>query len=202
MTTTVGVGVRLGGCGPLRDVQASVPPVIPAATSRAASATVKRFQRDGRGSLLPPHKKVERWEQACRQSWRALALVIKAKLEALFRRKSTDKFENTDIGIGAAKFDAERAILLAHGKEIELNPKEAGILKLLLLKRGAPVSRDRLLASVWGYENLPNTRTVDNYVMSLRRKLELAAGPKVSIMTKRSVGYLLVQEGDAQVVDA
>ena len=127
--------------------------------------------------------------------------LIKAKIEALFRRKTTDKFESSDIEIGAAKFDPERAVLQADGKEVELNPKEAGILKLLLLKRGAPVSRDRLLASVWGYENLPNTRTVDNYVMSLRRKLESAAGPKVSIVTKRSVGYLLVQEGEAQTVE-
>ena len=43
----------------------------------------KRFQRDGRGSLMPSHKQVEKWEQACRQRWRALALVIKAKLEAV-----------------------------------------------------------------------------------------------------------------------
>jgi len=45
--------------------------------------TEKRFQRDGRGSLLSPPKKTEKWEQACRQRWRALALVIKAKLEAV-----------------------------------------------------------------------------------------------------------------------
>ena len=43
----------------------------------------KRFQRDGRGSLLAPIKRAEKWEQACRQRWRALALVIKAKLEAV-----------------------------------------------------------------------------------------------------------------------
>jgi len=45
--------------------------------------TEKRFLRDGRDSLMPPHKQIEKWEQACRQSWRALALVIKAKLEAV-----------------------------------------------------------------------------------------------------------------------
>jgi hypothetical protein len=43
----------------------------------------KRFQRDGHGRSLPPDKRHERWEQACRQRWRALALVIKAKLEAV-----------------------------------------------------------------------------------------------------------------------
>jgi hypothetical protein len=45
--------------------------------------TEKRFQRDGRGSLVGPAKRMEKWEQACRQRWRALALVIRAKLEAV-----------------------------------------------------------------------------------------------------------------------
>lgn len=43
----------------------------------------KRFQHDGRGSRRSPDKVTEAWEQACRQRWRALALVIKAKLEAV-----------------------------------------------------------------------------------------------------------------------
>lgn len=43
----------------------------------------KRFARDGRGTVRGPAKRLEAWEQACRQSWRALALVIKAKLEAV-----------------------------------------------------------------------------------------------------------------------
>lgn len=43
----------------------------------------KRFQRDGRGSTRTPEKRHEVWEQACREKWRALALVIKAKLEAV-----------------------------------------------------------------------------------------------------------------------
>ena len=43
----------------------------------------KQFQRDGRGSLRSSEKLMDVWEQACRQRWRALALVIKAKLEAV-----------------------------------------------------------------------------------------------------------------------
>lgn len=43
----------------------------------------KKFLRDGRGSMRTPEKRFEVWEQACRQRWRALALVIKAKLEAV-----------------------------------------------------------------------------------------------------------------------
>lgn len=43
----------------------------------------KKFLRDGRGTVRGPAKRLEAWEQACRQRWRALALVIKAKLEAV-----------------------------------------------------------------------------------------------------------------------
>lgn len=46
-------------------------------------AADKKFARDGRGSLRSPAKRMDAWEQACRQRWRALALVIKAKLEAV-----------------------------------------------------------------------------------------------------------------------
>ena len=42
-----------------------------------------KFARDGRGKTRPPDKRMAAWEQACRQRWRALALVIKAKLEAV-----------------------------------------------------------------------------------------------------------------------
>ncbi len=43
----------------------------------------KQFDKDGRGSIRTPEKRHAAWEQACRQKWRALALVIKAKLEAV-----------------------------------------------------------------------------------------------------------------------
>lgn len=43
----------------------------------------KQFQKDGRGSVRGPEKRADAWERVCRQKWRALALVIKAKLEAV-----------------------------------------------------------------------------------------------------------------------
>ena len=45
--------------------------------------TEKQFARDGRGTMRSPEKRHQAWEQGCRQKWRALALVIKAKLEAV-----------------------------------------------------------------------------------------------------------------------
>jgi hypothetical protein len=50
--------------------------------------------------------------------------------------------------------------------------KEFGILRLLAARAGEVVTRDELLNEVWGYDNYPTTRTVDNHIVSLRAKLE------------------------------
>ncbi|HEY1173348.1 MAG TPA: response regulator transcription factor [Verrucomicrobiae bacterium] len=119
--------------------------------------------------------------------------LLQAKLEALLRRRQKEQQSTANYQLGKATFDPANARLSSEGHEVELNPKEAGILKLLLLNEGVPVNRDRMLASVWGFNNLPNSRTVDNYVVSLRKKLESIAGKEVTIETKRNLGYLIVR---------
>src|SRR6185312_15472844 len=66
----------------------------------------KQFQRDGRGSVQTADKRHEAWEQACRQRWRALALVIKAKLEAV------------DSGITAFEDEFLAHIVMPDGKTV------------------------------------------------------------------------------------
>jgi DNA-binding response OmpR family regulator len=51
-------------------------------------------------------------------------------------------------------------------------PPEFEILRLLIQNRGDVVTRDKLLDTVWGYDSFPTTRTVDNHIMKLRKKLE------------------------------
>ncbi|MFQ6116350.1 MAG: response regulator transcription factor [bacterium] len=72
-----------------------------------------------------------------------------------------------DIEIDFEKFQATRK-----GSPLELTPKEYDILRLLIRCRGEVVTRDRLLDEVWGYESYPSTRTVDNHILKLRKKLE------------------------------
>jgi DNA-binding response OmpR family regulator len=78
-------------------------------------------------------------------------------------------------------------------KEIKLSTKEFEVLRFLVQHEGEVVSRDMLLNEVWGYENFPTTRTVDNYVLSLRKKLEEDHSHPQHLLTIHTSGYKFVK---------
>jgi DNA-binding response OmpR family regulator len=74
---------------------------------------------------------------------------------------------------------------------LHLNAREFAMLRLLAKNPGEPVSRERFLDLVWGFTALPETRSVDNYIVSLRSKLEDDPQNPRWIQTVRGVGYRL-----------
>lgn len=74
------------------------------------------------------------------------------------------------------------------GKAIPLSSKEFDLLVFLIRHRGAILSRERILAGVWGYQHDPQTNVVDVYIGYLRRKLSHAGSP-APILTVHGVGY-------------
>jgi DNA-binding response OmpR family regulator len=70
--------------------------------------------------------------------------------------------------------------------------KEFGVLRLLASRSGEVVTRDELLNEVWGFENYPSTRTVDNHIATLRAKLEKNPSEPRHLLTVHGVGYKLV----------
>ena len=74
------------------------------------------------------------------------------------------------------------------GKPILLSPKEFQILELLIRHRGEVVSRRQFLEEIWGYEEMPSTRTVDNQLVTLRQKLS-PKDPEAYIVTIHGIGY-------------
>lgn len=82
--------------------------------------------------------------------------------------------------------DLARQQVWLDSEEVALKPKEFSLLALLLRSRGRVFHRDELLNQVWGYEAFPSTRTVDNHILNLRRKL-----PLLHIDTVRGMGYRL-----------
>ena len=77
------------------------------------------------------------------------------------------------------------------GVPLELSTREFQILKYFWQRRGEVVLREDLLQDLWGYtpENMPSTRTIDNHIVNLRRKLEDdQANPKI-ILSIRGAGY-------------
>jgi DNA-binding response OmpR family regulator len=76
---------------------------------------------------------------------------------------------------------------------VELSHKEFEILKYFSQHKGETVSRDALLEKVWGYETYPTTRTVDNYILQLRKKIEIDPEHPKHILTVHGIGYKYIE---------
>jgi two-component system alkaline phosphatase synthesis response regulator PhoP len=83
-----------------------------------------------------------------------------------------------------------------NGTAQELTEKEAMILKVLAEKPGEIVSREDLLERVWGYDVFPSTRTVDNFILRLRKRFERDPAEPKHFLTVWGVGYRFLIEGE------
>jgi two-component system, OmpR family, alkaline phosphatase synthesis response regulator PhoP len=83
------------------------------------------------------------------------------------------------------------------GEEQELTEKEAMILKVLAERPGEIVSREDLLERVWGYDVFPSTRTVDNFILRLRKRFERDPANPRHFLTVWGVGYRFVPDEGA-----
>ena len=77
-------------------------------------------------------------------------------------------------------------------QEINLTAREYEIMKYFIEHAGEVVHRHDLLNEVWGYDNLPTTRTIDNFILELRKKLEEDPSNPQYIISVRGVGYRFV----------
>jgi two-component system alkaline phosphatase synthesis response regulator PhoP len=97
------------------------------------------------------------------------------------------------VRIGRARVDFERFSAEAGGASHQLTHKECAVLRLLASRAGKAVSRDEILDKAWSADEFPTSRTVDNFIVRLRKLVETdAAEPRV-IRSIRGVGYLLTE---------
>lgn len=82
----------------------------------------------------------------------------------------------------------------ANGKRINLTQKECMVMKLLIEKENQVVSRDEILDQVWGYHSFPSSRTVDNFILRLRRYFDNPGEPEF-IESVRGMGYKFNRKG-------
>jgi two-component system alkaline phosphatase synthesis response regulator PhoP len=80
-------------------------------------------------------------------------------------------------------------VITADNKVLTLGQKECAILELLYKKKNEVVSRDEILQQIWGDDAFPSNRTVDNYIVKLRKWIETDKSEQVSIKSIRGVGY-------------
>jgi DNA-binding response OmpR family regulator len=113
-----------------------------------------------------------------------------ARLRALIRRASRSSPEDRDVYIFAdVMVDFYKAEITRGGEKIAVTPKEFKTLEFLAKNAQRVISRDELLAEVWGYQNYPYTRTVDNHILKLRQKLESDPSRPLHLLTIHGRGY-------------
>jgi DNA-binding response OmpR family regulator len=90
----------------------------------------------------------------------------------------------SDVQIDFTSMEATRG-----GKALTLTAQEFKLLKFFARSPGRVISREELLNEVWGYENYPTTRTVDNHILRLRQKLEPDPANPRFFLTIHGAGY-------------
>jgi DNA-binding response OmpR family regulator len=115
-----------------------------------------------------------------------------ARVRALLRRRERQDAVPESLSLDGAILDFTKLVIVRGETELPLSDKETGILRLLVAHQGETVSRERFLDVVWGYHAYPSTRTVDNFISTLRTKLEADPANPRHLLTVRGTGYRLV----------
>ncbi|MGD0015091.1 MAG: response regulator transcription factor [Bryobacteraceae bacterium] len=115
-----------------------------------------------------------------------------ARIRAILRRAQPakalpDELRFDDVVVNFVSYEVQKG-----GQPLEMTRKEFQLLRLLASRAGEVVTRDDLLNEVWGYENYPTTRTVDNHIAGLRAKLEREPADPQHLRTVHGVGYKFV----------
>lgn len=112
-----------------------------------------------------------------------------ARIHALLRRKQSVNGITQTAEFGDVSVDFVKQELLKGKKPVKLSAKEFQLLKYFVEHHGNVISRDQLLDDIWGYDVTPTTRTVDNYILSLRKKIEKHPSKPKHLITIHTAGY-------------
>ncbi len=114
-----------------------------------------------------------------------------ARVEGILRRLKKSRSAQAAITFGAVVIDLAERKVKREGRDVSLLAKEFDLLCLLARNPGQPLSRETILDRVWGWGFEGTTRTVDNYILALRQKLEADPARPRHIKTVRQIGYKL-----------
>lgn len=120
---------------------------------------------------------------------------LMARIKAVLRRGSGTDEENeeSNISIGKLSVDFNSYDAQGAGESIKMSHKEFEVLRYLYEHRQQTVSRFDLLDNIWGYEDeQPTTRTVDNFIVKLRQKIEQNPNDPHIILTVHGIGYKMI----------
>jgi DNA-binding response OmpR family regulator len=115
-----------------------------------------------------------------------------ARVRAHLRRAAKLVSDIESYSFGDIKLDFKKYHASKNDVVLELSPREFEVMKYLIRHRGETITRDELLDKIWGYDNYPMTRTVDNHIARLRHKIEDVPNEPEYILTIHRVGYKFI----------
>jgi DNA-binding response OmpR family regulator len=115
-----------------------------------------------------------------------------ARINAIFRRLQRVPGAGDELRVGAAVVYPKRHELVRKGKTYALSFYEVELIRVLCERAGQPVSREELLEKIWGMTGHASTRSVDNFIVKLRKKIEENAAEPEHIVTIYGTGYKLI----------
>jgi DNA-binding response OmpR family regulator len=118
--------------------------------------------------------------------------------ELLARVRAALRHNSRSASVSLVSFDGitvdfKKMEVVREGKVVVLTAQEFKTLQFMVQNADRVISRDELLNEVWGYQNYPSTRTVDNHILKLRQKLERDPASPVHFRTVHGMGYKFVR---------
>jgi DNA-binding response OmpR family regulator len=118
-----------------------------------------------------------------------------ARIKAILRRSPTGKEESVEpefISFGKIKVNFKNYQVLEGQSEIKMSHKEFEVLHFLYKNAGKTIHRDDIISSVWSIDYDITTRTVDNFILKLRHKIEADPNNPKIILTVHGIGYKMI----------
>jgi len=112
-----------------------------------------------------------------------------ARVRAILKRTNTSAEQIVPVMVGDVEILFDKFVVKREDQELPLSPKELEILKLLITNPEKVVSRNQIIDQVWGDEYFPSPKTIDNFIVKLRSKIEKDAKNPVHILTVHGAGY-------------
>ncbi len=115
-----------------------------------------------------------------------------ARIKAVLRRNSSSQQSFETVTIGKLTFDFQSFSVFENQEPIKMSYKEFEIIHFLWNHKNETVSRDQLLDNIWGEHLYTTSRTIDNFIMNLRNKIELDPNKPHLIISIHGIGYKLI----------
>lgn len=117
---------------------------------------------------------------------------ITLRLERILKNRDALNLLPDEINLGRLKIRFRQfEIIDANGTSIPLSQKENSILEMLYRHKNEAVNRDEIIEKIWGEDKYPSLRTVDNYIVKLRKWCESDLSSGAEIISIRGIGYKL-----------